>query len=310
MTRSSTPDSFAELVEVIPVGNTLGEGVLWDVRRQRLWWTDIQERLLFRYDPERRALEQFALPERLGSFGLVAGSDGIIAAFESGFALYHPESEQLDWLARPSPEHPDIRFNDGRVDRQGRFWAGTMAENGGAAAGKLYCLGCTGAAEVHVTGIAISNSLCFSPDGARLYFTDTPTRTIHRFDLDPATGAISNRQVFATTPEGAFPDGANVDCEGFVWSAHWGAGQVVRYSPDGAVDAVIAVPASQPTCVAFGGSNRDLLFVTSAREGLDEAALQQQPQAGDVFVYQVAVPGLADADYVFSGPAPRASRSA
>jgi sugar lactone lactonase YvrE len=301
MGRRTEPEGLAELVEVIPAANTLGEGVLWDTRRQRLWWTDIQERRLYRYDPAGRALEQFILPERLGSFGFVAGGERIVAAFESGFALYHPESGRLDWLARPSPEAPNVRFNDGRVDRQGRFWAGSMVEGGGPAAGKLYCLGATGEAEVHATGISISNSLCFSSDGRRLYFADTPTRTIHRFDLDAATGAISNRQVFARTPQGAYPDGANVDDEGFLWSAHWGAGQVVRYSPDGAVDAVIAVPATQPTCVAFGGPNRDLLFVTSAREGLDQAALQRQPQAGYVFVYQVSVPGPADAEYVFDG---------
>jgi sugar lactone lactonase YvrE len=310
MARRSKPDGPAELVDVIPVKNTLGEGVLWDARRARVWWTDIQERRLFRYDPTGRTLERFRLPERLGSFGLVAGSDRIVAAFESGFALYHPESGQLDWLARPSNEHPNVRFNDGRVDRHGRFWAGTMVEGDGPAAGKLYCLGGTGQADVHATGIAISNSICFSPDGSRLYFADTPTRTIHRFDLDAATGAISNRQVFARTPEGAYPDGANVDCEGFVWSAHWGAGQVVRYSPDGAVDAVIGVPATQPTCVAFGGADRDLLFVTSAREGLDGAALQRQPQAGDVFVYQLEVSGLTDADFVFGGAGAKGSHGA
>jgi len=256
---------------------------------------------LLRYDPATRALERFTLPERLGSFVFVAGGDQIIAAFESGFALYHPESGRIDWLARPKHGGPDIRFNDGRVDRQGRFWAGTMVERGGVPGGKLYCLQADGGAEVHAAGIGISNSLCFSPDGRRLYFADTPARTIISFDLDPASGTISNRRVFAKTPEGAFPDGANVDAEGFVWSAHWGAGRVVRYTPSGEVSATIEVPASQPTCVTFGGEDLDLLYVTSAREGLHEAALQAQPNAGDVFVYKVAVPGLLDAPYVFNG---------
>src|SRR5580693_59044 len=244
--------ALAELVDVIAVKNTLGEGVLWDAQTERLWWTDIQERRLFCYAPATRALEQFALPERLGSFGLVADSDAIVAAFESGFALYQPRTDQREWLARPKHDAANIRFNDGRVDRQGRFWAGSMVEGGGAPQGKLYCLRSDGSAAVHATGISISNSLCFSPDGSHLYFADTPLRTIFRYDLDAVTGVISNRRVFAQTPQGAYPDGANVDREGFVWSAHWGAGRVVRYAPDGTIDDTIDVPASQPTCVAFG----------------------------------------------------------
>lgn len=295
---------IAELVDIIAVGNTLGEGVLWDADRARLWWTDIQERQLLRYDPATRALERFALPERLGSFGFVAGDGRIVAAFESGFALYHPDSGRIEWLARPAHDGPDIRFNDGRVDRQGRFWAGTMIEKGGVPRGKLYCLQGGGEARAQATDIGISNSLCFSPDGRGVYFADTPTRTIFRFDLDPASGTLSNRRIFAQTPEGAFPDGANVDSEGFVWSAHWGAGRVVRYAPSGEVDATIETPASQPTCVAFGGEHLDLLFVTSAREGLDEAALQRQPHAGDVFVYKLAARGLLDPRYVVQGAEP------
>ena len=129
-----------QLVDIVHVGNTLGEGVLWDALGQRAWWTDIQERQLFRYDPVLRVLERFELPERLGSFGFVEGSERIIAAFESGFAFYHPESGQLDWVTRPQHAAGNVRFNDGRVDRQGRFWAGSMVEGAGEPAGKLYCL--------------------------------------------------------------------------------------------------------------------------------------------------------------------------
>jgi sugar lactone lactonase YvrE len=283
----------AELIDIVAVGNTLGEGVLWDPVGERIWWTDIQERRLFRYDPEARALEKFELPERLGSFGFVEGCDKIVGAFESGFAFYHPESGQLDWLARPGHAAGNIRFNDGRVDRQGRFWAGSMVEGDGAPLGKLYCLR-GGKPEVCLTGIAISNSICFSPDGRHLYFTDTPHRTILRYDIDPSSGAVSNRKIFAQTPQGAFPDGSNVDAQGHLWNAHWGAGRVVRYAPDGSISGGIDVPATQPTCIAFGGKDLDLLFVSSARENLSEAALARQPHAGDVFVYRVDAKGLAD----------------
>lgn len=287
----------ADLVEIIPVGNTLGEGVLWDPIEKRVWWTDIQELRLFRHDPATRALQTFDLPERLGSFGFVAGSDEIIAAFESGFAIFHPESRRLDWLARPDHGAKNLRFNDGRVDRQGRFWSGSMVEGKGQPTGKLYCLrGKT--AEVHLTDIAISNSICFSPDGRYLYFTDTPKREILRYDIDPDTSFIGNRTVFARTPRGAFPDGSNVDAQGCVWNAHWGAGRVVRYALDGSVDSEIDVPATQPTCIAFGGPHLDMLYVTSAREGLTADSLKTQPHAGDVFVYKLDVKGMADSRFI------------
>jgi L-arabinonolactonase len=292
MTKTSSP----KLTDIISVGNTLGEGISWEPAGERVWWTDIQERKLFRYDPISRTLESFELPERLGSFGFVEGCDKIIGAFESGFALFHPETGRLDWLVRPKHEAPNIRFNDGRVDRRGRFWAGSMVEGEGEPKGKLYCL--HGARlEVCLTGIAISNSICFSPDGRHLYFADTPHRTILRFDIDAAHGAIGNRRIFAQTPHGAFPDGSNIDAEGHLWNAQWGASRVVRYAPDGSISGGMDIPTMQPTCIAFGGKNLDLLFVSSAREHMSEATLAQQPHAGDVFVYQVDVKGLTDARF-------------
>jgi L-arabinonolactonase len=300
--------SSPQLIDIISVGNTLGEGISWDPAGERVWWTDIQERKLFRYDPSARTLESFSLPERLGSFGFVAGSGQIVGAFESGFALFHPETGRLDWVARPEHAARNIRFNDGRVDRRGRFWAGSMVEGEGDPQGKLYCL--QGAqATVRLTGIAISNSICFSPDGRYLYFADTPSRTILRYDIDAANGAIGNRQIFVRTPQGAFPDGSNIDAEGHLWNAHWGAGRVVRYAPDGSVSGEIDIPATQPTCIAFGGKNLDLLYVSSAREHLSDEALAGQPHAGDVFVYQLGVKGLTDARFVSSEGAPNRTKS-
>ena len=186
----------ATLVQVLEVGNTLGEGVLWDDIGQRVWWTDIQERLLYRYKPELDILEKFELPERLGSFGFVEGCDRIVAAFESGLAFYHPESGRLEWITRPEHAAGNVRFNDGRVDRMGRFWAGSMVEGDGEPTGALYCL-CRGVIKTHIRGIAISNGACFSPDGSHMYFADSPKCAIQRFDMEPASGALSNRQIFA-----------------------------------------------------------------------------------------------------------------
>jgi sugar lactone lactonase YvrE len=287
----------SQLIDVVPVANTLGEGVLWDSDAGLLWWTDIQERRLYRYEPKGRTLIHFNLPERLGSFGLVAGRSDLIAAFESGFAFYHPESRRLQWLQRPAHAAGNMRFNDGRVDRAGRFWSGSMVEGRGEPNGQLYSLR-SGQVESHLSGISISNSLCFSPDGRYLYFADTPHRTIWRFNLDQATGALSNRQVFVTTPEGSYPDGSNVDAQGHLWNAHWGGGRVVRYAPDGSISGSIELPVSQPTCIAFGGDELDTLFVSTARENLKPDSLARQPQAGHIFAYRLGVKGLADARYI------------
>jgi L-arabinonolactonase len=286
----------ANLVDVIEVGNRLGEGVLWDPVGQRAWWTDIQERRLYRYEPVQRRLEKFELPERLGSFGFVADSDRIIGAFESGFAFYHPQSGQLDWVARPPHAAGNVRFNDGRVDQRGRFWAGSMVEGQGDPTGQLYCL-CRGRLETHLRGIAISNGLCFSNDGRHLYFADSPSFTIHRFDLDPVSGALSNRRIFAQTLPREFPDGSIVDSDGHLWNAQWGASRVVRYAPDGQISGSIELPVTQPTCIAFGHAALDHLFVTTARDDLSADALALEPNAGHLFIYRTNIKGNPEPRY-------------
>lgn len=285
-------------VETIRAGNTLGEGIQWDAATRAAWWTDIQERKLLRYDPATKDLKTFAMPERVGSFALTGDGARIIAAFESGFALADLKGGAPQWLGKPDAALPALRFNDGRTDRQGRFWAGTMEEaEPRKGLGNLYCVDADGTVHRRETGIMISNGLCWSPDGNTMYFADSPLRTIYCYDFDIASGAISNRRVFAETPEGAFPDGATVDAQGRLWSAHWGAGVVVRYTADGAADRILEIPASQPTCVAFGGPELDLLFVTSARDGLSAQTLAGETGAGDVFVYKMDVKGLADRRY-------------
>jgi L-arabinonolactonase len=280
---------------IIQAANVLGEGILWDDAAELLWWTDIQASELLRYDLRTQILKRTSLPHRLGSFGLIQGSGDIIAAFASGIALFHPDEGKLQWVARPALHQPHLRFNDGRVDRQGRFWTGTMIE-GESANGEatLYCVNTAGTTTEHQRGLRISNGICTSPDGRRLYLADSPRRVIYCYDLDADTGTLRHQRVFARTGEGAYPDGANVDEDGCLWSAQWGGSRIVRYSPDGKIDREVPVPVSQPTCVAFGGADRDILFVSSAREGLTEAQLAQQPHAGDVLAYRVGVRGLAE----------------
>jgi sugar lactone lactonase YvrE len=285
-------------VDILSARNIVGEGILWDSRRGLLWWTDIQGRELYQYDWTDAAIRVLDTPERVGSFGFVAGSDRLITAFASGIALYDAYERTVEWLARPDSIIPGIRFNDGRVDRRGRFWSGTMVEDAQCtASGSLYSVDGTAEIRCHVRGIRISNGLCMSPDGTRLYFADSPTRTIFVYEVIEPEGSLGPRQVFAHTPDGAQPDGAAVDVDGCVWSAHWGAGCVVRYTPEGRIDRTIQVPACQPTCVCFGGPDLDVLCVTSAREGLNETRLQSEPHAGAVFLYRTGVQGLPEPEY-------------
>lgn len=284
--------------EILKAQALLGEGVLWDWRREELWWTDIQGRALYRHGWSAASTRVLPTVERLGSFGLVAGSARLIAAFESGIAMYDPDGASLEWLARPEEVRPGLRFNDGRVDRAGRFWCGTMVEDRSAGAtGCLYSFDARAGLRQHVRGIRISNGLCTSPDGTRLYFADSAARTIWVHELTEPGGTLGEARVFAKTPRGVSPDGAAVDVDGCVWSAQWGAGAVVRYTPEGELDRRIEIPATQPSCVCFAGPDLDVLCVTTARVDLDEATLRAEPHAGDVFLLRTGVQGLPEPEY-------------
>lgn len=288
-----------KLLDVVPVHNTLGEGVIWDASRGAVWWTDINSRLIYRYQLQAKSLQQWSTPERLCCFGLVAGKEYVIAAFESGFAYFDPPSGDVQWLHRVEQDNPNTRLNDGRADRQGRFWAGSMVENAEppSAAGVLYCVDQRLQRTTKIFGLSISNGLCWSPDSSYMYHTDTPTGRIDRYDFASETATLSNRTTFAKPQAGCWPDGSTVDAQGFVWNAQWGGSQVVRYSPDGQVDLVLSLPVSQPTCVAFGGPDLNLLFVTSARQGLDAITLAEEPDAGNLLIYATNTTGLAESHF-------------
>ena len=295
--------SEIELIDIVDTGNTLGECILWDERTQSAWWTDIHESRLYRYTLAEKTLQEYALPGRLCSFGFIANDERLVCAFAEGFALYNPESGARHWLYQPEAGFTGTRFNDGRVDRQGRFWSGPMVENepaldaaGEPVMGSLYWVSPQGHGKT-LGNIHIANSLCWSRDGGIVYFADSPTGQIRAWDFDVATAAFSKERVLARTPAGSSPDGSIIDAENCLWNAHWGGSMVVRYSPQGEVMAEIDLPVSQPTCPCFGGPDLDLLFVTSARENLDEAALSQQPEAGNVFIYRTPYKGLPESRY-------------
>ena len=291
----------ATLIETLKVKNTLGEGVIWDAMGAAAWWTDIDGSKLYRYHLAEKQLDHWTTPERLGCFALVEDSDYLICGFASGFAYFNPHSThnpELQWLQKTEQDNPGTRLNDGRADRQGRFWAGSMVESGDQGAGALYCLDQQLQVTSKVSGLSISNGLCWSPDSMVMYHTDTPSRRINAYDFDAATGVIANQRCLVRTEKGCFPDGSTVDAEGYIWNAQWNASQVVRYSPAGEIDFILPLPVSQPTCVAFGGPQLDVLFVTSATQGLDNQALLAEPDAGNVFVFQTNIIGTADSRFV------------
>lgn len=294
-----------KLIDILPVGNILGECVLWDDIQEAVWWTDIHSRMLYRYRLGPGILDKWCTPERLCSFGLVDGDERLIAAFESGFAFYNPGNGDVQWLAKPEENITGTRFNDGRVDRQGRFWSGTMIEaeeardkNGNPVMANLYCLKGNGSVNCCERNIQISNSLCWSADGRKMYFADSPTQAIHVYDFDPDSATADNKRVFVQMQGNASPDGSTIDREGGLWNAVWGAGEVIRFTPDGQKDISLRLPVSQPTCVALGGPGMNLLFVTTARENLSELELEKQGDAGNLFIFETEVTGVKENRYI------------
>ena len=223
-------------------------------RRDRaLWWVDIEGRLLQRLSTHSGEVTSWTLPERIGSYAL-RRDGGIVCAFASGFAFHDLDTGQTDWIAQPEADTPRNRFNDGKVDRQGRFWAGTMDDRLSERTGALYRLDPDLSVHRMETGIGISNALCWSPDDSRFYFADTMQEEIWSYDYTPAAGAISDRRLFThTRDQPGQPDGATVDAEGFLWNAQWDGWRLVRYAPDGTVDRIVELPVQKPTSCIFGG---------------------------------------------------------
>ena len=280
---------------VADVHAVLGEGPLWVAREAALYWVDIQGRKIFRLDGKGE-LSQWRTPFRVGSIALRARG-GFIAGTDQGIAEIDLASGQLQVIFNPEEDLPHNRFNDGKVDRQGRFWAGTMDDREQGSAGTLYRidpdLGCTPVD----AGYGITNGPAFSPDGRVMYHSDTARQVTYVFDVD-ADGNASDRRIFLQFGEGdGYPDGMTVDAEGCLWIAFWGGWCVRRFSPSGEMLQTIEVPVKQPSSCAFGGPNLDRLYVTSATKDLDEASLAMQPKAGGLFMLTPGVRGLEEASF-------------
>jgi sugar lactone lactonase YvrE len=271
---------------------TLGEGPVWDAEQQRLVWLDILPGLVHRFDPATGDDDVFRAGKPVGSAGLRRGG-GLVLAVEDGFALLDPGWRRLDQAVYVEHPGPRARFNEGKCDPAGRFLAGTMAYDLTPGAGSVYRLG----PDLEVTrlldGVTISNGLAWTADGATLYYIDSPTQGVDAFDYDAGTGRLANRRRVVDIPAAAgLPDGMTLDTDGCLWVALWGGSAVHRYTPGGRLDTVLSFPASNITCPVFGGPGLGVLYVTSARDGLDERQLAAQPHAGAIFAADVGARGL------------------
>lgn len=273
----------------------LGEGALWDDRLQRLLWINIPCGEIHVFDPSKGS--DSIVCSLATSIGTVVQRErgGLLAAAGDGFRFVDEAGGASTLVCSPERHRPTNRFNDGKCDPAGRMWAGTM-DNAEAArgAGSLYCLDGDMTCRRMEEGVTISNGIAWSPDGKTMYYTDTPTHVIWAYDYDNGTGSIKNRRVCVEIANGeGGPDGFTVDAEGTLWVAQWGGWQVGRYDPlTGRKLGQISVPAAHVSSCALGGANLDTLYITTARKGISDDELTNQPLAGCLFAAKVDATGM------------------
>jgi sugar lactone lactonase YvrE len=277
----------------------LGESPLWEEREQVLYWVDIDRGQIHRFDPAGRENTTHTLDTKVTSIGRRA-SGGLIAALRKNLAYVDPATGRVQLLDAVEADQPENRFNDGKCDRRGRFWAGTMNEvHIGEPVAGLYRFQGPGAVKKMVSAVTISNGTGWSPDGRTMYYTDTLRYTVFAYDFDMERGEIGNPRVFYETDQAAngLPDGLTVDAEGFVWSALVNYGRVLRFDPEGRLERMVSLPATRGTCCAFGGADYGDLYITTARECLTPEECARQPLAGSLFRCVPGVRGLAETPF-------------
>ena len=282
---------------VLDIKASLGECPVWSTAEQALYWVDINAPSLNRFDPATGRNTAMPMPEAIGCFAL-RRAGGFVVALRNGLWLARADGT-LDRKVSDAPyDRAHHRFNDGRCDARGRFFAGTMNERRDAKSAVLIRLDPDLRVTQVLDDIKISNGLAWSPDGRTMYHADTPTHTVRTFAYDPDSGTASRPRVFAQwTGENDRPDGAAVDSAGNYWSAFYRGGKVVKVAPNGSVLAEYATPALCPTMCAFGGYDLRTLYVTSARQLRDADELARLPQSGGIFALAVDTPGLPEPQF-------------
>ena len=280
---------------LIDAKTTLGEGPLWDVEQERLYFIDSFDGRVFRTTVHGGEVRAWDVPAKIGSMALRKDGDGAVVSLQTGFHVLDFKSGACDLIHDPEPDRPNNRINDGKVDRRGRFFAGSMDTMEEGPFGALYRVDPDFSVTKIDTGIICSNGPCFSPDDRTFYFNDTWGGEIWAYDYDIETGTVTNRRAHAKVDMsgGGAADGSTVDAEGFLWNAQVYDGKIVRYAPDGTVDRVIDMPVKKVTSVMFGGPNLDILFVTSMAKPPLPRFPQDGVQRGSLFaIYDLGIKGI------------------
>ena len=295
MTRLDMPTPRSEPVCVWNAEAALGEGTCWSPREQALWWVDILGRRLHRYRPADGAKRSWQFDEEISALAERTDAPGLVMTMRRGFATFDPQTDETPrYLHMPEQEPASNRFNDGKCDRAGRFWGGTMDFACKVRSGALYRFGPGNDCVRHEMGFAVTNGPTWSHDERTMYFNDTTRGVVHAFDFDPIAGAISNRREWLRLAAGdGVPDGMTTDAAGRIWLAHWGGGCVSCHDPrSGAELGRLKLPASQITNCCFGGPELRTLFITSARVDLSPAQLERESLAGGLFAVELDQPGM------------------
>lgn len=292
---------MAEVTLALDAQNHLGESPMWSARDQALWWVNCEQPPeLHRWHPESGAHDIWPMPQRIGGFVHKAGG-GLLLALADGIFDFDLESEALT-LRAPSPLPPHVKLHECGCDRQGRLWVGSFDHHfpadRDAAGGAWFRLDGNSLTRV-IEGVSVSNGLAFSPDGQTLYCSNTPSRCVEAFDIDPETGTLCNRRIFLSlAPGDSHIDGATVDAEGGYWLAVVATGTVRRYLPDGTLDRTIALPCSNPTKPAFGGADMKTLFATSTKMVIKSDSPGAELN-GALFAVQTGFTGIDEALFAF-----------
>ena len=275
----------------------LGESPLWHPMEKCLYWVDIVAATLYRLNKDG-STQKFIMPSEIGSIAW-SGKGGLIAALSDRFVSINTNTGDIQTIALALQGIKGVMFNDGKCDRQGRFWAGTKDIEEKRPLGSLYCLDKGGEVAEMLNGFTVSNGIAWNLDNSLMYICDSPARQIYQYEFDPIRGRLGQVQVFVQVPEEeGFPDGLTVDSEGYLWSCHWDGWRITRYSPTGEVDSVIPMPVPRPTSCCFGGPELKTLYVTSASIGLSAAKLADAPQSGQIFAVELNVKGLPESAYL------------
>ena len=275
----------------------LGESAVWCDSERALYWVDIRACAVRRWHSLTGAVVSWDMPDLVGSIAL-REKGGLLVALRDALALFEPASGSFKQVAAPEAGHADMRCNEGRCDRQGRFWFGTMNNITRGPEGSLYRLDDRHICVKVSSGIQIPNSLAWSPDGRTMYFADSLEYTIYAYEFDPESGTLGERRTFAQTVPPAIPDGSAVDADGYLWNAEYNGWRITRYTPDGSIDRRVELPVQNPTSCTFGGPDLTILYVTTATQRLTAEELASQPLAGAVLAFNTYVRGLPEPRYI------------